>query len=252
MAYKTKYKYKGIEFASASKVVAQKAKQGDMRGAYQTYLSNTIIRQMKKSGMSPTITSQWMVSLTEGYHGYEEAEEALKSFKAIQRDTRQQMKEYRSERREVIKEAERAGMSKKSRGSLKYKMYRKGMKNEEGQEIVDTYIRDEVAPIIRENIYGQYASVFAMLRDSDDPDLRQLMRDIQDAIDYYSLIYVTNKDSQQMLAKELKSLIQNVQYWESLSEKAVTAIEHAMDSYDKVQAQIAVKNSFRNTQLNQE
>lgn len=252
MAYKTKYTYKGIEFASASKVVAQKAKQGDMRGAYQTYLSNTIIRQMAKNDMSSAVRSQWLTSLENGLRTEEEARQALENFKLVRKGQALERKEYRSERREIVKEAERAGMSKKSRGSLKYKMYRKGVTNEEGREIVDTYIRDEVAPIIRENIYGQYASVFAVLRDSDDPDLRQLMRDIQDAIDYYSLIYITNKDSQQMLAKELKSLIQNVQYWEGLSEKAVTAIEHAMDSYDKVQAQIAVKNSFKNTQLNQE
>lgn len=252
MSYKTKYTYKGIDFASASKVVAQKAKQGDMRGAYQTYLSNTIIRQMTKSGMPTQVKNQWLKSLTEGLRTVNDAEDAIKTFSQIQKETRSQLRETRSARRDTLKEAEELGMSKKRRGSLRYQMYRKGMKPEDGQEIVDSYIRDEVAPIIKENIYGQYASVFSMLRDSDDPDLKQLIRGIQDAIDYYSTIYVTNKDSQQMLAKELKSLIQNVQYWESLSEKAVTAIEHAMDSYDKVQAQIAVKNSFKNTQLNQE
>ena len=250
MAYKTKYTYKGIEFASASKVVAQKAKQGDMRGAYQTYLSNTIIRQMTKSGMTGAVKTQWLKSLTEGLRTVDEAEEAIKTFSQIQKDTRSQFHETRSARRETLKEAEELGMSKKRRGSLQYQMYRKGTTPEEGQEIVDNYLRDEVAPEIRGNIYGQYASVFAVLRDSDDPELREVMKRIEDAIDKYALVYKTGDDTQSVLAKELKGIIENASHWESLSEKAVTAIENAMDSYSKVTAQFVTKESFKDTQLN--
>ena len=135
-------------------------------------------------------------------------------------------------------------------GSLRYQMYRKGMTPEEGQEIVENYLRDEVAPEIRNNIFGQYASVFAMLRDTNDPDLKEVLRMTEDVINKYATVYLTNGESQSLLAKELKSILENAVQSETLSDKAVTAIENAMDSYSKVTAQFVTKESFKDTQLN--
>lgn len=243
--FKTTYKYKGIEFASTSKVVAKKASQGDMRGAYEMHLSNTISRQMARADMSKAVRSQWVNSIVEGLRTEEEAKEALKNFKNIEKGIRTAKAEINQERRDIMSTAKEAGMSKKRRSSLKYQLYREGVSNEQAEEIVNEYLRSERYGKIRENVEGQYQSVLSILRDSDDPDIQEAFRQIEDIMEKYSLIYnLGGADSASQMAKEIKKVLENLYYWEEVSEKTAKAINNAVDSYDKVQHQIAVRKGF--------
>lgn len=246
--FKTTYTYKGIEFASASKVVAEKASQGDMKGAYQHYLSSTVVKQMARADMSPAVRRTWQQALIEGIKSENEAREAI--IKASEKKAKEFIKKARAEKREVSNTAKDAGMSKKRRNSLKYQMYRKGMSTEQAEEIVDEYIRSERYTAIHGNIENQYASVLDILRDSTDPDVQEMIKKIEDIMEKYALQYNMNGgDSASQMAKELKAVIENIQYWDSLSEKTASAIDQAMSSFKKIQTQKAITSAFSESKL---
>lgn len=246
--FKTTYKYKGIEFASTSKVVAKKASQGDMRGAYQKHLSNTIIRQMTKADMSPAVRSSWMNSLTEGIKTEDEAKEALRMFKILRSAEKHEKRDFNQARRDIIETAETVGMSKKRISSLKYQLYRKGMTLDEAQDIVNQYIRDK-GEKIRENIFNQYQGVFDQLRASDDPDVRQVIKTIEDIIDKWVLLAKSPTGEEVVsMTKQIKNAMEGMLEG-SASDKVATSIENALDAFNKIETQRAIRLGFQDSSL---
>ena len=71
----------GVSFSSASKVVSKKWTDGDVEGAYESYLTHKIIDPMAKAGMSKSLRGSWLNSLKAGLKTEQEAMSALEAYR---------------------------------------------------------------------------------------------------------------------------------------------------------------------------
>lgn len=78
---KITYTYNGITFSTASKVVAKAAASGNMRAAYNRYISDTVGRAMRGTDMSKAVRAQWRHGLADQILSEAEARAAVKAYK---------------------------------------------------------------------------------------------------------------------------------------------------------------------------
>ena len=57
---KVTYTYNGITFSTASKVVAERAASGNLKGAYARYISDTVGRTLRSTGMAKKMRLQYV------------------------------------------------------------------------------------------------------------------------------------------------------------------------------------------------
>jgi len=77
---KITYTYNDITFSTASKVVAKMAKSGNLEGAYNRYISDTVGRELRKVDMAKATRQQWMRSIKAGISTAEEAKAAKRAY----------------------------------------------------------------------------------------------------------------------------------------------------------------------------
>ena len=78
---KTTYTFGNITFSTSSKVVAKAAASGNMRAAYNRYISDTIGRAMRGTDMSKAVRAQWRHGLADQILSEAEARAAVKAYK---------------------------------------------------------------------------------------------------------------------------------------------------------------------------
>ena len=78
---KTTYTFGNITFSTSSKVVAKMAASGNMRAAYNRYISDTVGRAMRGTDMSKAVRAQWRHGLADQILSEAEARAAVKAYK---------------------------------------------------------------------------------------------------------------------------------------------------------------------------
>ena len=78
---KTTYTFGNITFSTSSKVVAKAAASGNMRAAYNRYISDTVGRAMRGTDMSKAVRAQWRHGLADQILSEAEARAAIKAYK---------------------------------------------------------------------------------------------------------------------------------------------------------------------------
>lgn len=71
----------GVTFSSASKVVSKKWTDGDVEGAFESYLTHKLIDPMAKAGMSKKLRDSWLRSIRAGIKTEGEGQTALQEYK---------------------------------------------------------------------------------------------------------------------------------------------------------------------------
>lgn len=172
----------GVTFSSASKVVSKKWTDGDVEGAFESYLTHKLIDPMAKAGMSKKLRDSWLASIRAGIKTEQEGKTALQEYK------------------------------------------------------------NQVSNNIFENVKNQYSGILAYLRSSDNPDVRDIARKIEDLIEETAGWY--HEGGAKYMAKQLDKII-NDAYELEMMDKALTEMETLMDYYVSSQKQIETAGKFK-------
>lgn len=233
---KVNYTYKGIKFATASKVVAKQASRGNLLGAFRTHFNNTIGRQMKARGLSPEVRENVFQQLVR---------EGNADLREVQREVRKFKQGQNLIKRGIIEEAKHEGMSKAKLRELRRSLREDYLGNkDEAQNKVDIYA-EERAEVLRGNIQGQYEGVLEKLRDSDDPYVRAIADKVYKLIEDYSYRYDTSQGN--ALGREISGLLNEGMLMEDIqiSETGLKEIESAIESFDVLQTERATKEAYK-------